>query len=74
MTSDGKPKILDILDWYEGTAYSSSSYYYRGCIDSNITFIIYIFFYVSTGSGDVDISKVVKAEADGCIIGASGSC
>ncbi|XP_031502252.1 tripeptidyl-peptidase 2 isoform X2 [Nymphaea colorata] len=40
VTSDGKPKILDILD--------------------------------CTGSGDIDTSKVVKADADGCIIGASG--
>lgn len=29
----------------------------------------------STGSGDVDTSKVVKADADGAIVGASGwSC
>ena len=27
----------------------------------------------STGSGDVDTSTVVKADADGCIVGASGS-
>lgn len=26
----------------------------------------------STGSGDIDTSKVVKADADGCIQGASG--
>lgn len=26
----------------------------------------------STGSGDVDTSKVVKADADGAIVGASG--
>lgn len=40
-TSDGKPKILDVLD--------------------------------CTGSGDVDTSKVVKADADGVIVGASGA-
>ncbi|OAY76111.1 Tripeptidyl-peptidase 2 [Ananas comosus] len=39
VTSDGKPKIIDILD--------------------------------CTGSGDVDTSKVVKADADCCIVGAS---
>lgn len=41
VTSDGKPKILDILD--------------------------------CTGSGDIDTSKVVKANADGCITGSSGT-
>ncbi|KAK7270488.1 hypothetical protein RIF29_23667 [Crotalaria pallida] len=41
VTSNGKPKILDILD--------------------------------CTGSGDIDTSKVVKADADGCISGASGA-
>ncbi|KAG6716915.1 hypothetical protein I3842_04G072100 [Carya illinoinensis] len=41
VTSDGKPKILDVLD--------------------------------CTGSGDVDTSKVVKADVDGCIHGASGT-
>ncbi|KAL5069857.1 hypothetical protein RYX36_020744 [Vicia faba] len=41
VTSDGKPKILDILD--------------------------------CTGSGDIDTSKVEKADADGCISGASGA-
>ncbi|TKY51308.1 Tripeptidyl-peptidase 2 [Spatholobus suberectus] len=41
VTSDGKPKILDILD--------------------------------CTGSGDIDTSKVVKADADGCISGPSGA-
>ncbi|KAF7813180.1 tripeptidyl-peptidase 2-like isoform X1 [Senna tora] len=41
VTSEGKPKFLDILD--------------------------------CTGSGDIDTSKVVKADADGCISGASGS-
>uniref|UniRef100_A0A453P831 Uncharacterized protein n=1 Tax=Aegilops tauschii subsp. strangulata TaxID=200361 RepID=A0A453P831_AEGTS len=40
-TSDGKPKILDVID--------------------------------CTGSGDVDTSKVVKADADGAIVGASGA-
>ncbi|RXI08399.1 hypothetical protein DVH24_022543 [Malus domestica] len=39
VTSDGKPKILDVLD--------------------------------CTGSGDVDTSRVVKADDDGCICGAS---
>eukprot|EP00250_Pteridium_aquilinum_P012313 c20649_g1_i1 orf=679-4899(-) len=41
-TSDGKPKILDILD--------------------------------CTGSGDVDVSSIVKADKDGFIKGASGTC
>ncbi|THU55160.1 hypothetical protein C4D60_Mb11t03630 [Musa balbisiana] len=41
VTSDGKPKIIDILD--------------------------------CTGSGDVDTSKVVKADADGSIVAASGT-
>ncbi|XP_031094573.1 tripeptidyl-peptidase 2 isoform X2 [Ipomoea triloba] len=41
VTSDGKPKVLDVLD--------------------------------CTGSGDVDTSTVVKADADGCIQGASGA-
>lgn len=40
ITSDGKPKVLDVID--------------------------------CTGSGDIDTSKVVKADADGCICGASG--
>ncbi|KAG4133777.1 hypothetical protein ERO13_D08G110724v2 [Gossypium hirsutum] len=40
LTSDGKPKILDVID--------------------------------CTGSGDVDTSKVVKADGDGRIRGASG--
>ncbi|TQD86599.1 hypothetical protein C1H46_027865 [Malus baccata] len=39
VTSDGKPKILDVLD--------------------------------CTGSGDVDTSRIVKADDDGCIRGAS---
>ncbi|KAM7273027.1 hypothetical protein ACFE04_027691 [Oxalis oulophora] len=41
VTSDGKPKVIDVLD--------------------------------CTGSGDVDTSKVVKADADGRITGASGA-
>ncbi|XP_050220637.1 tripeptidyl-peptidase 2 isoform X2 [Mercurialis annua] len=41
VTSDGKPKILDVID--------------------------------CTGSGDVDVSKIVKADDDGCIPGASGA-
>ncbi|THG01088.1 hypothetical protein TEA_016290 [Camellia sinensis var. sinensis] len=39
VTSDGKPKILDVID--------------------------------CTGSGDIDTSNVVKADADGCLCGAS---
>ncbi|KAK7380315.1 hypothetical protein VNO78_32823 [Psophocarpus tetragonolobus] len=41
VTSDGKPKVLDVID--------------------------------CTGSGDIDTSKVVKADADGHICGASGA-
>ncbi|EXC19138.1 Tripeptidyl-peptidase 2 [Morus notabilis] len=41
VTSDGKPKILDVID--------------------------------CTGSGDIDTSKVVKADANGCIRGVSGA-
>nr|AFN53692.1 tripeptidyl peptidase II [Linum usitatissimum] len=41
VTTDGKPKVLDVID--------------------------------CTGSGDIDTSKVVKADADGCIGGASGA-
>ncbi|KAK9121596.1 hypothetical protein Syun_019213 [Stephania yunnanensis] len=40
VTSDGKPKILEVID--------------------------------CTGSGDIDISKVVKVDGDGCIVGVSG--
>ncbi|KAL7204681.1 hypothetical protein ACSBR2_017734 [Camellia fascicularis] len=41
VTSDGKPKILDVID--------------------------------CTGSGDIDTSNVLKADADGCLCGASGA-
>ncbi|KAI9384993.1 hypothetical protein POPTR_012G142200v4 [Populus trichocarpa] len=41
VTSDGKPKVLDVID--------------------------------CTGSGDIDTSKVVKADANGCIQGALGA-
>ncbi|XP_040861386.1 tripeptidyl-peptidase 2 isoform X2 [Glycine max] len=41
VTSDGKPKVLDVID--------------------------------CTGSGDIDTSKVVKADSDGRICGASGT-
>ena len=42
-------------------------------IEFNLSFFFFFFFWVfSTGSGDVDTSKVVKADADGCIRGASG--
>ncbi|XP_057476526.1 tripeptidyl-peptidase 2-like isoform X2 [Actinidia eriantha] len=41
VTTDGKPKVLDVID--------------------------------CTGSGDIDTSNVVKADADGCISGASGA-
>ncbi|KAG4380478.1 hypothetical protein GLYMA_16G182500v4 [Glycine max] len=41
ITSDGKPKVLDVID--------------------------------CTGSGDIDTSKVVKADSDGRICGASGA-
>ncbi|GFY84207.1 tripeptidyl peptidase ii [Actinidia rufa] len=41
VTTDGKPKVLDVID--------------------------------CTGSGDIDTSNVVKADADGCINGASGA-
>ncbi|KAJ9553504.1 hypothetical protein OSB04_017549 [Centaurea solstitialis] len=41
VTSDGKPKVLDVID--------------------------------CTGSGDIDVSTVVKADANGCIRGASGA-
>ncbi|GLC44539.1 hypothetical protein PLESTB_000062200 [Pleodorina starrii] len=40
ITSDGKPKILDVID--------------------------------CTGSGDVDTSRVTAADAEGCVVGASG--
>ena len=39
-------------------------------IEFNLRF--FCFWVFSTGSGDVDTSKVVKADADGCIRGASG--
>jgi hypothetical protein len=35
-------------------------------------YVIRFFLIFSTGSGDIDTSKVVKADADGCISGASG--
>ncbi|XP_024992283.1 tripeptidyl-peptidase 2 isoform X2 [Cynara cardunculus var. scolymus] len=41
VTSDGKPKVLDVID--------------------------------CTGSGDIDVATVVKADANGCIHGASGA-
>ncbi|KAL6545206.1 tripeptidyl-peptidase II Tpp2 [Orobanche hederae] len=44
VTSDGKPKILDVID----------------CV-------------LSTGSGDIDTSTVVKADDNGCIRGTSGN-
>jgi len=80
-TSDGKPKILDIIDWY--------SQHFQHLLICSCLFIfdmptslewcssIQDFKYIyapkcSTGSGDVDTSKVVKADADGAIVGASG--
>lgn len=39
---------------------------------SIITYDQNILCFISTGSGDIDTSTVVKTDADGCICGASG--
>ena len=42
------------------------------CLWMEFNLSFFFFWVFSTGSGDVDTSKVVKADADGCIRGASG--
>lgn len=74
-TSDGKPKILDVLDWYYWPFQNLDDYmFFPG---NFFEWCVHRFKYMyalkcSTGSGDVDTSKVVKADADGAIVGASG--
>lgn len=60
----------------QGTHILSSSSFLNVYINHNVTLfvIVIVLFNVSSGSGDVDMSKVVTADSDGCIIGASGSC
>ncbi|KAK6936837.1 hypothetical protein RJ641_033867, partial [Dillenia turbinata] len=62
VTSDGKPKILDVIDWYLSSNVRSN------VLHGHRTLVL-----ASIRSRDIDTSTVVKAPADGCIRGSSGA-
>lgn len=59
---DGKPRIVDVLDWYLSMELWK---YYNWYLNFFNVFDIYFFY--SFGSGDIDASKLVNTDEDGCI-------
>lgn len=76
VTSDGKQKVIDVIDWWGLRIWSLLLFPVGMLLKNTTNFCLFTgndCLTCSTGSGDVDTSTVVKADEDGCIVGASGT-